>query len=422
MATVESRTRISIDELVDGTVVSGYINSSNHLILVKRGGEEVDGGLISNSIAESWSSATAYKVGAIVGYGGMIFKALSANTNKCPALYSSVWLRLTGDSSESWVERDPFFTGDSLSADWSFFWKTGTATAAYTTVAGEFETGKQAVKITLSASSSQRFYVKDETVVRGGEQIIATVRAKLLSAASGVTLTTQLMQNGGDVDPLPLGSGNVYTSPDEGAQTLTTSWADYTFTMDAASAAPRAVLSFIAATGSGASAVVLIDHVTVSRIPAPTPAFDPLDAWPINSVYISVDSTSPATLFGGTWSQFAQGRMLVGRSSSDTDFDTAEETGGEKTHTLTTAEMPSHTHSASSLTVPTREGDNLSPAPNSTSGTWANGNSKLATSGGTGGTTADRAWISGSIGSAGSGSAHNNKPPYIVVYMWKRTA
>ena len=69
--------------------------------------------------------------------------------------------------------------------------------------------------------------------------------------------------------------------------------------------------------------------------------------WPIGSVFIAVVSTNPATLLGGgTWSAFGAGRVMVGLDSSDTDFDTVEETGGAKTVTLTAAQsgLPQHTH------------------------------------------------------------------------------
>ena len=66
-----------------------------------------------------------------------------------------------------------------------------------------------------------------------------------------------------------------------------------------------------------------------------------LAPYPVGSIYISVASTSPATLFGGTWVAFGAGRVLVGINSGDADFDTVEETRGEKTHTLTAAEQAS---------------------------------------------------------------------------------
>ena len=66
--------------------------------------------------------------------------------------------------------------------------------------------------------------------------------------------------------------------------------------------------------------------------------------YPVGSIYISTLSTNPATLLGfGTWSAFGAGRVLVGKAGSGT-FATGGATGGAETHTLTSDEMPSHTH------------------------------------------------------------------------------
>jgi len=125
-------------------------------------------------------------------------------------------------------------------------------------------------------------------------------------------------------------------------------------------------------------------------------------AYPVGAVYISVSSTSPATLFGfGTWAAFGAGKCLVGLDSADADFDTAEETGGAKTHTLQTSEIPSHTHALQYAGYYHAE-----------HGTFG----------------ADTHWmfngdyIGDATGATGGGGAHNNVQPYIVVYMWKRTA
>jgi hypothetical protein len=121
--------------------------------------------------------------------------------------------------------------------------------------------------------------------------------------------------------------------------------------------------------------------------------------YPIGSIYVSTVSTNPNTLFGtGTWTDFGSGKVLVGQNGSDTDFDVAEETGGAKTHTLTISEMPAHTHTVT--------GGNFGNVP---------GGPVLfdaTDSGGTPQTTS----------STGGGAAHSIMNPYIVVYMFKRTA
>jgi len=125
-------------------------------------------------------------------------------------------------------------------------------------------------------------------------------------------------------------------------------------------------------------------------------------AWPVGSVFTAVVATNPATLLGfGTWAAFGAGRMTVGHDAGDPDFDTAEATGGAKTHTLTAAEMPAHTHGLTRF--PTTTGSSAGfTADTSMSGT----------------PTA----VTQITGIAGGDGAHNNLPPYIVVYLWKRTA
>ena len=127
--------------------------------------------------------------------------------------------------------------------------------------------------------------------------------------------------------------------------------------------------------------------------------------YPVGSIYINAtNSTNPGTLLGfGTWTAFGAGRVPVGIDSSDTDFDTAEETGGAKTVSLSTSQLPSHTHSIS-YTESGPGGANI----NATFFAGIENNTAGA--------------LSHTTGSTGSGSAHNNVQPYIVVYMWKRTA
>ena len=113
--------------------------------------------------------------------------------------------------------------------------------------------------------------------------------------------------------------------------------------------------------------------------------------FPVGAIYQSYAATSPASLFGGTWTQI-QNRFLVGVGSSYA----AGATGGEATHKLTVDELPSHSH-------------NYSYPGYEAGGEWygASGTAK----GNTVATTA-----------VGGGAAHENRPPYYAVYIWRRTA
>lgn len=123
--------------------------------------------------------------------------------------------------------------------------------------------------------------------------------------------------------------------------------------------------------------------------------------YPIGSIYISVASTNPGTFIGGTWAAFGAGKTLIGLNSGDTDFDTAEETGGAKTATLTTDELPAHTHN---VTVNSYWGSS-----NAGNKGWCGDDQTTGSQ--TNATT-----------STGSGDAFSIMNPYIVTYMFKRTA
>lgn len=123
---------------------------------------------------------------------------------------------------------------------------------------------------------------------------------------------------------------------------------------------------------------------------------DVLDAmYPVGSIYMSVNATNPSTIIGGTWERIAQGRTLIGQGTSDQDFEAGTE-GGESTHTLTKDEMPKHNHSYSLAKADAQAGgyDRYVCRDRDTTST----------------------------GYAGGDKAHNNLPPYLVVYIWKRTA
>lgn len=139
--------------------------------------------------------------------------------------------------------------------------------------------------------------------------------------------------------------------------------------------------------------------------------------YPVGSVYINAaNASNPSTFFGfGTWVSFGTGQVLVGVDGGQTEFNTVGKTGGEKNHTLTQNEMPSHSHSDNGHTHAGGSGQQF--LMNASGGAvgyggGANGLSAISTTG------AGYA----SITNTGGGAAHNNLQPYITVYMWQRTA
>lgn len=147
--------------------------------------------------------------------------------------------------------------------------------------------------------------------------------------------------------------------------------------------------------------------------------------YPIGSIYISTSEINPGGgVFGGAWEAWGSGRVPLGVNASDSDFNTAEKTGGNKTHlhstgshTLTTNEIPEHMHKGTGGTV---------EKVNTQFGEGYNGPAIW------GRTEDQRGKYEMYYGTmhTGGGAAHNHGntggasslPPYITCYMWKRTA
>lgn len=131
--------------------------------------------------------------------------------------------------------------------------------------------------------------------------------------------------------------------------------------------------------------------------------------YPVGSVYMSVQNVSPEDFLGGVWQQI-QGQFLLAASSTYP----AGSTGGEATHTLTQAELPNITGSFGATSS-----GNAWGVLGTSSGVFSrSGNIKAPTNtevsgGNTRSTTVNMSF--------GSGQSHNNMPPYLSVYMWKRT-
>ena len=130
--------------------------------------------------------------------------------------------------------------------------------------------------------------------------------------------------------------------------------------------------------------------------------------YPVGSIYMSANSTSPASFLGGTWEQLKD-RFLIGAGGNYSNGTT----GGEATHTLTIDEIPRHEHYQRTRTsdnnlnrlVYNVGGGSYSGANQDKNSYWVNNVDKCVSTEPTGG-----------------GQAHNNMPPYLSVYMWKRTA
>lgn len=220
-----------------------------------------------------------------------------------------------------------------------------------------------------------------------------------------------------------------------------------------------------------------------------------LRMYSVGDIYLTTNAGNPSTLLGyGTWIIFGAGRVLVGHDVADADFDTVEETGGAKTHTLTSGEMPSHTHVQDSHTHTQDAHNHTQDAHNHTQDSHnhtqdshnhtqdahnhtQDAHSHTSVSSGSNGAAAIvRTGVSPSTGtvptdsvvatnqaatatnqattatnqvttatnqattatnqsavatnqgtvavnqSTGGGGAHNNLQPYVVVFIWKRTA
>lgn len=138
--------------------------------------------------------------------------------------------------------------------------------------------------------------------------------------------------------------------------------------------------------------------------------------YPVGSIYMSTNSVDPSTIYGGTWERI-KGRFLLGAD----DTYTAGNTGGEASHTLTKYEIPNYSIGSIPTAVPTNHVN------------WSNGgvqatnlgsasNDKPGVQAGSGAITTHGTQYGWNLNTNGGGQAHNNLPPYLVVYMWERKA
>jgi hypothetical protein len=136
----------------------------------------------------------------------------------------------------------------------------------------------------------------------------------------------------------------------------------------------------------------------------------PCPYYPIGSIFLAVSNVNPASIFGGTWEQIKDRFLLCAGNTYS-----AGSTGGEANHTLTISEMPNHSHDV-------RQRRN-SPTPYSTfyNSNYQGGQAEFCH------TSGSKMINTGSTDnlftmSVGGSQAHNNMPPYLTVFAWKRVA
>lgn len=162
-----------------------------------------------------------------------------------------------------------------------------------------------------------------------------------------------------------------------------------------------------------------------------------LAAYPVGSIYMSVNSTDPGTLFGGTWERIT-GRFLLGATDGGstgtnvlkTASAAAGATGGEAAHTLQQSEIANHGHGFTQPSVsggghshPLRQRDNSGSSTGyslmNENGKWKYSDDRIQSSTGTHSHTVSGGAVKDMTGGGGS---HNTMPPFLAVYIWKRTA
>lgn len=164
---------------------------------------------------------------------------------------------------------------------------------------------------------------------------------------------------------------------------------------------------------------------------------------PVGSIYLSMNPTNPKAFFGGTWVELPAGHVLLGQGIAKSGISyRVGDTGGAETHTLTTAELPSHSHTGSidytdlsgdfrarSNTFYGKGQDSILGFGVTTAGHFSVRQSGLRSEGNADDNRTEYiCHFNGNhthglhINGTGEGHAHSIMQPYLVTYMWQRTA
>lgn len=186
------------------------------------------------------------------------------------------------------------------------------------------------------------------------------------------------------------------------------------------------------------AAFFIISGINIYPVYA-SPISDRVDAlekqvnFPIGYIYISTSSKNPGSTFGGVWQKIANGRCLL----SVDETEESGQTGGTKTETLSTEQIPSHNHSATtnnagnhthSFAIKSNSdelpGGYSGRAIGSTGGTWYTGRIAFINTGGWQNTTnmSQTHTHTAETNESGNGESHNNLQPYYTAYIWTKVA
>lgn len=124
----------------------------------------------------------------------------------------------------------------------------------------------------------------------------------------------------------------------------------------------------------------------------------------IGDIFLTFNTSNPGARFGGTWELVAKGCTLIGVDPNQTEFNVVKKTGGSKTVTLTTSQIPPHAHTTN---VAIDGGSDAGERDRLMLNGWG-----------------DARWWSGTTQNlnTGGGEAHNNLQPYITCYIWEKIA